>query len=130
MTHKKFDDPLRRKPLRVFYTQKPWCFRKRLGRELVHHALRSWKTGRSDGVSGDLCHPHASDVCGKKLLSASDSGNTDAIAVLLESKSLSETLLLARSSDASGQLYDRITFFNPPNLLAPFVSAMRQHRST
>jgi len=46
------------------------------------------------------------------------------VAVLLEPKNLSETLLLAPSSDASAQLYDRITFFNPPNLLAPFVSAM------
>jgi len=40
MAHKQVDDAFRRKALRVFYALKPWCFRERLGRDLVHHALR------------------------------------------------------------------------------------------
>jgi hypothetical protein len=96
MTHKKIDDPFRRKALRVFYAQKPWCSRKRLGRDLVHHALASLEHRQSRLRFGDLCHPHASAVCGKKPIVGFRLRKhvTDAIAVLAEPKKLGGTLAL------------------------------------
>src|SRR5262249_6873158 len=74
MTHKKVDDPFRRKALRVFYAQKPWCSRNRLGRDLVHHALDSLEYRQIRLRFGDLCHLHAPFVA-KSRSWASDSGN-------------------------------------------------------
>ena len=130
MTHKKVDDPFRRKALRVFDAQKPLCSRKRLGRDLVHHALDSLEHRQIRLRFGD--HPHASAVCGKKPIVGFRLRKhvTDAIAVLAEPKKLGGTVLSTVSGDASPQFYDRIIFCNQPNLFAPFVSVMRQHRST